>query len=64
MREQNSSKGLSFLSVLTLIFVIAKILGFVSWSWWLVFSPLWISAIAGVIVIGVMLFIEYKDRNK
>ncbi|CAJ2232174.1 hypothetical protein [Companilactobacillus paralimentarius] len=33
--------GLGFLSILTLIFVVAKILGFLSWSWWLVFLPIW-----------------------
>ena len=25
--------------LLTLIFVIAKIMGFIAWSWWLVFAP-------------------------
>lgn len=29
-----------FVSVLTLIFVVAKLLVIVDWSWWLVFSPL------------------------
>jgi hypothetical protein len=28
-----------FLPVLTLIFVIAKIMGYIDWSWWLVFLP-------------------------
>lgn len=31
--------GIGFLSILTLIFVVAKITGFLSWSWWLVFLP-------------------------
>ncbi|WP_256976480.1 hypothetical protein [Lactobacillus crispatus] len=31
-------KTLAF--VLTTIFVIAKIMGFIAWSWWLVFAPL------------------------
>ena len=30
-------KTLAF--VLTTIFVIAKIMGFIAWSWWLVFTP-------------------------
>lgn len=30
-------KTLAF--VLTTIFVIAKIMGFITWSWWLVFTP-------------------------
>lgn len=32
-----------FVSVLTLIFVVAKLLGLIKWSWWLVFSPMIIS---------------------
>lgn len=32
-----------FVSALTLIFVVAKLLGLINWSWWLVFSPMIIS---------------------
>jgi hypothetical protein len=32
-------RGSFFLAALTLIFVIAKLLGLVAWSWWLVFLP-------------------------
>ena len=28
-----------FLNILTVIFVIAKITGYIDWSWWLVFAP-------------------------
>ena len=44
----------SFLgTVLTVIFVIAKIWGPLDWSWWWVFSPIWIPAsIAAVLVLG------------
>ena len=50
----------SFVSILTLIFVVAKIWGKVTWSWWIVFSPLWISAIIAtliciVIIVGVII---------
>ena len=39
--NDTTKTGLGFLSILTLIFVVAKILGFLSWSWWLVFLPIW-----------------------
>lgn len=32
--------GIGFMSMLTLIFVVAKIGGFITWSWWLVFAPI------------------------
>lgn len=41
-------------SVLTVIFVIFKLLGKLDWSWWWVFSPLWIPY---AIVIGVTLVV-------
>lgn len=43
--------GMSLVSVLTLIFVVLKVLdiGEVGkWSWWWVFSPIWISFLIGV----------------
>lgn len=31
--------GIGFLNLLTLIFVVFKLLGTLTWSWWLVFLP-------------------------
>lgn len=31
--------GIGFLNLLTLIFVVFKLLGTITWSWWLVFLP-------------------------
>jgi hypothetical protein len=44
--------NLGFTSLLTLIFVIAKITGHLNWSWLWVFSPLWIGfAIAFILLL-------------
>lgn len=32
--------NIGFLELLTLIFVVAKLLSFITWSWWLVFLPI------------------------
>jgi hypothetical protein len=42
------SAGFPLTSILTIIFVIAKLVGAVTWSWWWVFSPLWIVALSGL----------------
>lgn len=43
--------------VLFLIFVILKIMGLITWSWFWVLSPLWIIAgLISVLVIGFFLF--------
>ena len=34
--------GLGFLEVLTLIFIVLKLLGKITWGWWWVLSPIWI----------------------
>ena len=40
-------------TILFLAFFFAKILGYIDWSWWWVFSPLWIPfSILTIIVIG------------
>lgn len=38
-----SSGGMSLVGVLTVIFVVLKLVGVISWSWVWVLSPLWIS---------------------
>ena len=41
---------------LTIAFFAAKVLGYVSWSWWLVFAPLWVPIalfIAGLLIMAV-----------
>lgn len=48
--------GLGFCSILTLIFVVSKILGAIDWSWWWVFSPLWIP-VAVALAILLIIFI-------
>lgn len=39
---------MGFLEVVTLIFIIAKVAGAIDWSWWLVFSPLYVYVFAAI----------------
>lgn len=49
---------LSVGTILTIAFVILKLIGIISWSWLWVFSPLWISVIIGLIVL-LIFWIKY-----
>ena len=49
--------GFPLASILTIIFVIAKLAGKISWSWWWVFAPIWISTGLALTVIGFVLVI-------
>ncbi|WP_165737627.1 hypothetical protein [Streptococcus dysgalactiae] len=44
MRNSNdsgNSGGISFSSLLTLLFIGLKLTGYLDWSWWWVLSPVW-----------------------
>ena len=49
---------LSFPHVVTCIFIVMKLMGYIDWSWWLVFSPM----IIGFIVL--VLYNFTKEMNK
>lgn len=35
--------GMGFISALTLIFIVLKLTGYISWPWMWVLSPVWVS---------------------
>ena len=47
--------GIGFCSLLTLIFVVFKLLGKITWSWWWVFAPLWIGGAVVVRLVSIFL---------
>ncbi len=49
--------GISFLGLLTVVFITLKLCGIITWSWWWVLSPLWISAGLGLVVWIVLIII-------
>ena len=55
MNDKQTSNGIGFTGVLTIVFIILKLCGIIAWSWWWVLSPLWISAILWVIVLVIVL---------
>ena len=43
MYKRSGSSGMGFVSTLTLIFIVLKLTGALSWPWLWVLSPVWIS---------------------
>ena len=62
-KNNSSSSGLGFASLLTIVFIVLKLCGQISWSWVWVLSPLWIDLIIGVLIC-VGLVIYYANDNK
>jgi hypothetical protein len=53
-----STGGISFVGLLTLVFITLKLTGFIAWSWWWVLSPIWISASVTIAIIGIVLILS------
>lgn len=49
---------MGFTEVLTIVFIALKLLGVISWSWWLVLLPEIIALVIGVAMIILKIFID------
>jgi len=49
-KKQAVSGGTGFCGLLTIAFIVLKLLGVIGWSWWWVLGPLWIPATAGIVI--------------
>jgi hypothetical protein len=53
--ERTSSRGgIGFIGLLTIVFITLKLCGVIDWSWWWVWSPVWISL---SFTVGILLLI-------
>lgn len=41
--SSSASGGIGFTGLLTIVFIVLKLIGKIDWSWWWVLSPIWIS---------------------
>lgn len=60
--EKNSviiSSGTSLTKLLTVAFVVLKLLNLIDWSWWWVLSPIWISIGLTIIIVGILFLIAW-----
>lgn len=58
MSESKSNNGgIGFVGLLTILFIGLKLTGYITWSWWWVLSPLWISFAAAMVFIVIVLIV-------
>ena len=55
--SSKSSGGLSFTGALTILFIGLKLCNVISWSWWWVLSPIWISVSLGLAILSIVAII-------
>lgn len=54
-----SSGGIGFFGLLTIAFIVLKLLKVINWSWIWVLSPLWIGFLLYLIVFAILCFLLY-----
>ena len=57
MSNNNSSGGIGFCGLLTIIFITLKLTNYIAWSWWWVLAPLWIptALVLPIVILAVIL---------
>lgn len=55
--SSSSSGGIGFAGLLTIAFIVLKLTGYISWSWWWVLSPIWISAGLAIAILLIVLIV-------
>lgn len=62
--NRHESSGLGICGVLTIIFVVLKLVGVINWSWLWVLCPLWINILFAIIVLSLISIVDKRARNK
>ena len=57
------SNGISFTTILFLVFLVLKLTNTIDWSWWWVTSPLWIGVVIWVILSLILIIYDYYIRK-
>jgi hypothetical protein len=54
------SKGIGFVGLLTIAFVVLKLTGYIDWSWWWILAPLWISTLFWIALITLVVWLNNR----
>lgn len=60
MEHKSSNNSIGFFGLLQVIFITLKVLNLIDWSWWMVFSPTWISLLIVILAVIVLIILDRK----
>ena len=63
-KNNTTSGGIGFTGILTIVFIVLKLLDVIKWSWWWVLSPIWISFGIALVVIFIPLLAAIVGKKK
>jgi phosphoglycerol transferase MdoB-like AlkP superfamily enzyme len=58
-QNTSSSGGIGLAGATFLVFLVLKLTGYITWSWWWVTAPLWGSVLFALLVVAVLLFVAF-----
>lgn len=61
--SNTNSGGIGFCGLLTIVFIVLKLTGYIAWSWWWVVAPIWIPVVlvlAIFTVVGLVAYLRYE----
>jgi hypothetical protein len=58
-KSNSTASGISFSSILFIVFLVLKLTGTIDWSWWWVTAPLWIP-VGLVLIIALVILVLAK----
>ena len=64
MSKESSSSGISFMGMLTILFITLKLTNYIDWSWWWVLSPMWLPLFILLLSAGLLSVIKYVKSIK
>lgn len=64
MHNTNTNVGLGFFEVLTVVFVVLKLIGVINWSWLWVLAPIWIPLSITLVISFIIIIVKVVLKRK
>lgn len=64
MSDNNSSSGIGFFGLLTIVFITLKLTHLIDWSWWWVLSPILITVGLILVIIALVILVQWREWRK
>ena len=62
--EKKTSGSIGILTILFVVFLVLKLVGVISWSWWWVTAPLWMPLALAVIFATIIVTVKVITRKR
>jgi hypothetical protein len=58
--KNNTSGGIGFCGLLTIVFIVLKLCKVISWSWVWVLAPTWVPTLIAIVLLLILKYYVYK----